>query len=151
MREFWQALCAFDCKALFVTPTRNGVLQAFRYLFVGGIAFVADWCTMAALTICGMHYLLAVALAFVVGLTVNYFLSKAFVFKAETASVGRMGEFTVYALIGAVGLGLTEVLMYASVEHLHLHPLLSKAIVAVIVLFWNYFLRKLLLYRGRRV
>ncbi len=149
MKEIFTYLKKADWNALFVTPTKNFLLQAFRYVFVGGIAFVADWGTLAILTMFGLHYLIATAIAFLVGLTVNYFLSKAFVFRAEQASTGAAGEFLVYALIGAAGLAITSGLMYCAVALLRMHPLVAKCIIAVIVLAWNFFMRKILLYHRK--
>jgi len=149
MKELFSYIVHRDWNALFVQSTKNNILQAFRYVFVGGIAFVADWGTLALLTLAGLHYMIATAIAFLVGLTVNYFLSKAFVFRAETAATGAVGEFLVYALIGAAGLLITSGLMYCAVEWLQIHPLVAKVIIAVIVLFWNFIMRKVLLY-GRK-
>ena len=149
MKEMITYLKHADWNALFVAPTKNNLLQAFRYLFVGGIAFIADWGTLAILTLLGLHYLIATAIAFLIGLTVNYFLSKAFVFRAEQASTGAAGEFIVYALIGAAGLAITSGLMYCAVELAKMHPLVAKCVIAVIVLAWNFFMRKILLYRRK--
>ena len=43
-----------------------------------------------------------------------------------------------------IGLGLTELLMWAFTDGLGLFYLLSKAIAAVIVLLWNFFAKKLM-------
>ena len=149
MKEILTYIKKADWSALFVTPTKNNLLQAFRYVFVGGIAFVADWGTLAVLTLFGLHYLIATVIAFLVGLTVNYLLSKAFVFQAEQAPTGAVGEFIVYALIGAAGLAITAGLMYCAVELAHMHPLVAKCVIAVIILAWNFFMRKILLYRRK--
>ena len=58
-----------------------------------------------------------------------------------------MGEFAVYAIIGVMGLGLTELLMYLFTDKLAVHYIISKIIVAAIVLVWNFFARKLILYK----
>ena len=147
MKELFSYIKSFNLKALFIEPTLNGVIEAFRYLFVGGISFLVDWGSLYILTVCGMHYLVATIIAFILGLVVNYLLSKAFVFKAESTRAGKAAEFAVYTLIGVIGLGITEGLMYIGVELLGMWTMLVKIIAAAIVLVWNYALRKIVLYR----
>lgn len=149
MQELFLYFKTSNFKALFLESTCNGYIQAFRYLFVGGIAFLADWGTLFVLTFLGIYYLIAVIIAFVIGLIVNYFLSKSFVFKAEKPPVGKIGEFLVYAAIGVGGLIITELLMFVGVDILGIWVMLTKIFVAAIVLAWNYILRKLILYRRK--
>lgn len=44
MKEFFELLKKGKLRAIFLDPTDNSFLQFFRYLFVGGIATVVDWC-----------------------------------------------------------------------------------------------------------
>ena len=147
MNEFFSYLKKMDLKAIFLTPTTNGFLQFFRYAFVGGIATVVDWAIQYIATEAGLHYLLSGILSFLGGLAVNFLLSKRLVFKASQARVGTTAEFLGYAVIGAIGLGLTLLIMYFFTDILHLHYMLSKVIATLLVLFWNYIARKKLLYR----
>ncbi|MCM1329088.1 MAG: GtrA family protein [Ruminococcus sp.] len=147
MKELIEYIKKLDFKNIFVTETDNTVIQLFRYCFVGGAAFVADWLTVIILTETVMHYLMATAVAFFVGLAVNFALSKLLVFKSDSGKVGKLGEFLVYAVIGAVGLGLTELLMFVFTDALDLHYAVSKIIAAAIVLIWNFFARKVILYK----
>jgi putative flippase GtrA len=122
-------------------------LQLLRYLLVGGIAFCADAGALFLLKEAGLHYLLAAAFAFLVGLTVNFLLSKRFVFTEDARFVGRAGEFAAYGLIGLAGLGITELVMYLCTGVFGLYYMLSKIVSAAIVLLWNFFARKFFLYR----
>lgn len=134
-------------RSIWIEPTQNLFIQMFRYGFVGGIAFVADSGVLYILEHLFFHYLIAGIFGFLVGLTVNYFLSKAFVFAKEKAPVGHRVEFLTYGIIGLMGLGLTELLMYLFTEYGALHFMFSKAIAAALVLVWNFTARKMLLYR----
>ena len=95
-----------------------------------------------------MHYLVAACFGFVVGLACNFAMSRALVFRAQTARVGRVLEFAAYALIGLIGLGLTEALLYFFTDMLHVYYMISKVIASAFVLFWNFFARKILLYKN---
>lgn len=146
MKELLQYIFKLDLKNLFVNDTENTLIQLFRYCFVGGFAFLADWLSMILFTKIGLHYLISAIIGFIVGLIVNFLLSKLFVFKKDNAAIGKKGEFIAYAVIGVVGLGITELLMYFFTEIILLHYAISKIIAAVIVLFWNFIARKKILY-----
>ncbi len=148
MKEFFDALKRFDMNALFRAETTNGFIQFFRYIFVGGIAFVAD---AGALWLCEkfMHYLIAAAIAFVFGLVVNYVLSVCFVFSDSERTTSRTAEFIIYAIIGVIGLGLTELIMWLFTDVIGLYFLLSKIVAAAIVLVWNFVARKKIIYTNK--
>lgn len=133
-------------KALFLEPSNDTFIQFFRYIFVGGAAFIAD---AGALWICSLfsHYLIAAAIAFVVGITVNFILSKRLVF--SESSRNSAVEFAAYVIIGIIGLGFTELFMYIFTDKLGIYFMLSKIITAIIVLIWNFAARKIILYKER--
>ena len=58
-----------------------------------------------------LQYLVSASVSFVAGLVVNYRLSTAWIFRHSKMS-NRGAEFTVFALIGVVGLGLNDLLMW---------------------------------------
>ena len=148
MKEFLELLKQLDIKGLFINPTTNGFIQFFRYVFVGGIATVVDWGVLYVLTsVCGIYHLVSAVVSFIAGLMTNFFLSKLLVFKANEAKVDSLTEFLGYALIGVVGLGLTELIMYVGTDCFGLYYMIPKVLATVIVLIWNYFARKKLLYK----
>lgn len=122
------------------------LFQFLRYAIVGGIAFVVD---AGSLWIMGrfINYLIAAAIAFILGLIANFVLSKLFVFTDQKKN--KVVEFISYGIIGVIGLGITELLMYLFTDKLGLYFILSKIITAAIVLVWNYAARKILLYREK--
>ena len=135
---------------LFVEPTENVLLQLFRYGFVGGAAFVVDYATLFVLTNnVGVQYLWSAAIAFVLGLVANYLLSISWVFR-NRGSLSRWQEFLFFAVIGVVGLGFNELVMYACTDLMHIHYMVSKLISTAIVFFWNFFARKYLLFTKKK-
>lgn len=148
MKDFFELLKKFDLKGIFVDPTTNGFLQFFRYVFVGGIATVADWSVLAFATeILSVHHLISAIISFVVGLLVNFALSKLLVFKANEAKTNATMEFVGYAVIGVIGLGLTELILFLLTDKAGLHYMLSKVVATMVVLVWNYLARKKVLYK----
>lgn len=148
MKEFFGILFSFDFKRIFYLPTTNAFLQFFRYAFVGGWATVADWGVFALFNeVLKIHYLISAPFAFLMGLTVNYLLSKKFVFSGAPEKTKASTEFLVYAIIGVIGLGLTMVIMWLLTELLGFVPMASKIVATAIVLVWNFVARKVALYR----
>lgn len=125
-------------------------IQAFRYLVSGGTAFVADTGLLTLLTeLFGREQLLLwTAIAFAVGLLITYLFSILWVFDNRSMK-SRTAEVTVFVLIGVVGLGLTELLMWLIAQKAGLHYLPSKIITTVIVFVWNFVAKKLLLFRSK--
>lgn len=124
-------------------------IQLFRYLLVGGAAFGVDFGLLWMLTGCGLHYLPAAACSFAAGLTVNYLLSVAWVFRDRVLR-SRTAEFAGFAAIGVAGLGLNEAILWGATEVAGLHYLISKIIAAAVVFLWNFAARKYLLFHEKK-
>ncbi len=125
---------------LFLAPTESSFLGFFRYLFVGGTAFVVDAGSMWIFEKIGLHYLSAAVPAFLLGLITNYLLSKLLVFQDK--DISKALEFVIYGVIGVIGLGLTELIMFLLTDVAGIYFLISKVIAAAIVTFWNFFAKK---------
>ncbi|MGP4111518.1 GtrA family protein [Streptomyces sp. 4N509B] len=126
---------------------RTSVLgvQFFRYLFVGGTAAVVDVTLVYLLTFqVGVHYLLSVAVAFGVGSVVNYVGCVLWIFQP---GAHRKREFTAFVVVGAVGLLLNETTVW--LLHGQAGAALMSAKIAAVILgtFWNFTLRKTLVFR----
>ena len=126
--------------------SQDTFFQLIRYGLVGGLAFVADYASLYAFTEWfGIQYLVSAALAFIIGLTVNYILSNLIVFTTHRLN-NRWLEFTIFAIIGVIGLGLNELIMFCACELIGLHYMVAKLISTALVFFWNFFARKLTLF-----
>ncbi len=132
------------------------ISEFIRYLFVGGSAFVVD----TGVLILTKRFLLsdlgkpgiliATALGFISGLIYNYILSIIFVFKeAESKVKGKqLQSFTIFALIGVIGLGLTLAGMYWGITIFgDKYYVFVKVFVSSAVLIWNYLARKIFIFK----
>jgi putative flippase GtrA len=134
-------------RELALARTDKTSVQFLRYLVVGGIAYAVDFGVLFILTeAAGFHYLLSAALSFLLGLVVNYCLSVVWVFPRRAMADKRM-EFLVFAAVGLVGLGLNEGIIWFFTARLKIYYLLSKIAASVVVLLWNFFARKRILFR----
>lgn len=134
-------------KLLFSISTDNFYIQLFRYFWVGGVAFLVDFGALFTLTdILSIHYLYSAAVAFMCGLAVNFIISILWVFPASNIN-NRWVEFLLFGLVGILGLGVNEAIIYLFTDVLGIHYLYSKMISTGFVFFWNFLLRRTLLYR----
>ncbi len=134
-------------RQLLVEPTESTTIQFIRYVLVGGFAFVLDFGALVLLTSrAGIHYLVSAAIAFLLGLTANYLLSRAWVFPRRVMRNAGI-EFAVFAGIGLIGLGLNELGMWLLSSMVGLHYSLAKICTAAVVFFWNFAARKFSLFR----
>lgn len=131
---------------LLKNQTNNTLIQLFRYTFVGGFAFIVDFSLLVILTeFCGIHYLISTAIALTIGLSINYCLSVIWVFDKRKLA-NRSIEFTLFAIIGIIGLGLNELFIWLFTEFAGFHYLISKIISTAIIYLWNFFARKFILF-----
>ena len=117
-----------------------------RYTLVGGFAFIVDFSLLYILTEwAGLHYLLSATIAFMAGLTLNYTLSVLWVFAYRSCKDKRR-EFILFLIVGIGGVVLTDISMATLTPILHGNYLWAKGITAILVLLWNFFLRRQLLF-----
>lgn len=141
-------ISARNLKRKLITDQSNKIhIQLFRYIFTGGAAFIIDFLSLYIFTeFFGIYYLISAAMAFILGLITNYCLSINWVFNKRTLDNKKL-EFGVFTLIGIIGIGLNEFLLWTFTENFHIYYLYSKIIAAIIILFWNFFARKFALFK----
>ena len=135
---------------LLVRPNDSLLVQMARYGVTGLVAFLVDFGLLVFLVeIFRVHYLLAAAGGFLAGLMTNYLISIRWVFSHRSVADQRV-EFTVFAGVGVGGLALTEIVLWLGTDVLLFDYRISKIIAVIIVLAWNFGLRKALLFRNAR-
>lgn len=154
MDEIRQILRDKNFKKLFVGDTDNTLIQFFRYLFVGGLAFVVDFALSYIVFRFVFHEQkefgwIANALSFIAGLVVNYIVSTFWIFKTSKVE-NKLVEFISFAAIGVVGLlitiGITVLFEKWLGDTTHLFLIIAKIVSTAVSFLWNFFARKILLY-----
>ena len=146
--QLWGILQDRDFRTLFLRPTENTIIQLIRYGITGGTSFLVDYLLLYSLERSGAHYLIAAALAFLMGISCNFLLTKHFAFRAVVAAVRPGAEVVVFGAISAGGLGLTLLLLYLFTTRLRMQLMLAKFVSSLLVFAWNFSARKLFLYPG---
>lgn len=133
-------------RRLLVERTDNTLVQFIRYGFVAVAAFAFDFGTYAMLLGIGVHPVLAATLGFTLGLIVNYLLSILWVFTQRSRS--RRFEIITFFATGLIGLGLTDLIIWALAVQMGQNALIAKLIATAVVFFWNFGARKVILFKG---
>ena len=143
-----------NLRDLFFKKTEDTRIQFFRSLFIGGVATVVDFGATAfvrELIFGGKDSwslrLLYVCCGFIAGLTVNFILSRIFVF--DRARYETKKEFVAFAAIGIIGLGLNYGIislfsLFMSLKGMVFYGV--KLVATLVTFMWNFFARKKLIY-----
>jgi len=124
------------------------VRQFISYFFVGGTAALVEWFTF---WVCnapfGLGIYVSTIISFVCATTVNWLIARKTTFKKEAVHIKASKDVMPIFIISGVGLGLNLLLMWLISGTLGIYPLLAKIIATGIVFFWNFSMRKILVYR----
>ncbi len=126
--------------------TDNLLLQFFRYIFVGGTAFVIDFGLLYVFTsYLNIYYLISAVLSFLISVLVNYVMSTKWIFNQDNIN-NKLVEFNLFILISTIGLVFTEIILYLLTDICGIYYMISKIIASILVLFWNFSARRVMYY-----
>jgi putative flippase GtrA len=125
-------------------------IQAIKYGLAAFGGFLADYAALVLLKEwAGMHYLLAVPLAFLVGIAVNYLIGIWLVFQRGNLPLGK--ELLLFLTISFIALAITEGSMYLLTDILQIDYRISRLISGVVTYLFNFLSRRYVLYRKKEI
>lgn len=123
--------------------------QFLKFALVGFASLAVEYLFLGYfLQALSMDYLLATTIAFIISIVVNYILSMKYVF-SHKEDMSRKREFTIFAVLSAIGLGLNDLYMFIGVSLLNVGTMSMKLISTFFVTWYNYFSRRKFLDAGR--
>ncbi len=138
-------------KTPFNIKTDDTGKQLYLSVLCSSIAFSSDFAFYYLLTegIGTVPHLLARFISYSVGMTISYFLSVKFIFNSRNVP-NRLIEYGGFVAVGMIGAAENIGLMAFFENIAGLNHLLANVIAGSIVFFFNFFGRKLLLFRKSR-
>lgn len=127
-------------------PEPRAIRRFFRYALVGVSTLAFDLVLLYIVTeLFGVPYYISTPAAFLVAVTINYFISRKFVFRGTERRIHHgYAYFIAVALVGAF---VTTSLVAFLVSFAHLYYLLARVLVAGIIGIGNYLLNLYLNFR----
>lgn len=138
---------------------KSRAAEVIRFALTGGICFVVELAVLILLKgRLGIDTLIATPIAFLISVILNYLLCVIWVFRgAKNRGAGAKAGFLITSLIG---LGLNELLMLLfrltlgedaviltlGTKEINMY-VLNKCLATLIVMIWNYFSKRAVLYR----
>lgn len=96
-----------------------------------------------------INYIFAEPVSFFLGLITNYILNTLWVFEKRTFS-NRQIEFSLYLAITFSGLLIGILIIWFLVEYIFVKLFLAKLMQVGIIFWWNFLLKKYLLFSGAK-
>lgn len=122
--------------------TQETTKQFGKFAIVGLMSLAVDYALLMFLVeACKADLFFSTTVSFIASVIVNYVLSMKYVFDhREGMSCKR--EFTIFAILSAVGLGLNDLYMFVGVTMLNIGYQAMKLISTFLVTWYNFFSRR---------
>lgn len=131
----------------FLVNLRRLAKEYYKYCIVGVVVTALDFGILAfEVEILDVYYLLAACISYIIASVVHYILSAKYVFTKSKAKQD-LKAFTLFFVLGVIGLGLFELFMWLFVEKCGLYYLVAKIFATGITFTFNFATRKLFLFK----
>lgn len=123
----------------------KNVKQFILYFIVGGIATIVEWVMFYLLdSIASINYMLATTIAFAVSTFANWAAGRLIMFKGNGYLLAELVKIYVTSI---AGLFMNLLIMWIAIDGIGIPNFISKVIATGIVFFWNFAVRKLMIYK----
>ncbi|WP_233705994.1 GtrA family protein [Helicobacter bilis] len=128
------------------SKTHKSLKQLILFFYIGGSISLADFAGFYILyKIFGVHYILASLIMFVLASGIGVWLYRRFVFGGTHLHRGL--EVGLTYLINTIGIGLNTLILWLCVEFLGFEAIVAKILASLLVAFYGFYARKLVIYR----
>ncbi len=120
-------------------------IQIFKFGIVGGVAFLIDFIFLYLFKeFCHFPVVLANTLSFCISVIYNYTASVKWVFDVNKEKNAKK-QFVIFIIFSVIGLLINDLIMWVSVDFMHIYYLLAKIIATFVVMVFNFITRKMFL------
>lgn len=136
-------------------PNKNiSIKRIFTYGLVGGLAFLVEYLSfILLLNIAPAPYTLMIAqsISFCLGLTVSFAGNRFFTFNDinQTYAHNVQRQAGLYLTLAFANLVLSNIIIYLLVHGFSVIPSISKLVVMVMVVLWNYIIFNKLIFKSK--
>ncbi|MBO1623670.1 GtrA family protein [Bacillus cereus] len=129
----------------------NKTKEIFNYLFFGGLTTLINIVTyFICATLVGMDYKIATTIAWIVAVLFAYITNKKYVFNSQQANLTHaLKEFFYFMGFRILSYFIDLFAMIAFIEWLGINDLITKVIANIIVVVFNYFASKYVIFRKK--
>lgn len=121
---------------------KDSTKQFGRFAIVGLLSLAVEYATLLYLVeVAHLAVLPSTTISFIASIVVNYILSMRYVFE-HREDISRKREFTIFAILSAIGLGLNDFYMFVGVSMLNISYQGMKLISTFLVTWYNFFSRR---------
>lgn len=123
----------------------KNIKQFVLYFIVGAGATIAEWVVFYLLEErLDIHYMVATGIAFFLSTFVNWALGRIIMFKSDQ---GIWRELAKIYLTSIAGFLMNILIMWIAIQKFGFDEMISKMAATGIVFFWNFIIRKLIIYK----
>ena len=122
--------------------SNKNLMEITRFVITGGLSFIVDYGILIGLTyVFGINYLISSAISFTISVIINYFLCLLWAFEGASKNNDKK-VVIMFVASSVVGLLLNQILMWIFVSVTHIHYSIAKIITTLLVMIWNYVMKK---------
>lgn len=115
--------------------------QIFKYLLIASIIVSIEVLSFALInSVIKINYLVSTVLSMAIGIALNWFLSRVYVFK--TSKYAMHTEIMMVVFASLVGVGIQLSVIWICVKKLSMVPIIGKILAILVTFSWNFWIRK---------
>lgn len=124
--------------------------QVFTYLVVGGLTTVVSYVVFALCNLFNQSTLVSQICSFIVAVVFAYITDKTFVFENKNWAIKNvLNEFSTFLFARIFSFFVETIFLLVAVEIFNVNSLLSKFIVTIFVMIFNYVVSKKYIFKKK--
>lgn len=124
---------------------KKNLIELIKYVVVGGLTTLVNFVVFFICTYFKMHWFFANVISWVFAVAFAYVVNRKYVF--ESQSNDKKKELVQFVGLRLLTLGVESVLMFISIQLLHIDENISKIIVSFVTVIGNYVFCKFLIFK----